>query len=128
MDGFANGRLRKREHPKCKCRTYAIICRSRTPENSNRLFFGCPYFKIFGHAGIVDGRGLAFVDASAGEECVVSLKDGLEERVKHLEDLLLKMTKDRQFVKQHTIFALFRSVIIGALLVVFEFCIYVVAV
>ncbi|RYR29305.1 hypothetical protein Ahy_B01g053675 isoform B [Arachis hypogaea] len=142
MTRFVRGRLRKGEHPKYKCRTYAVICRSPTPENPNRLFFGCPHFKkkqgycdffawfdeIFGYVGVVEGRRLASVDTCAGEECFVSLKDGLEERVKQLEDLLLKTNEDRQFVKHHTIFALFRGVIVGVLLVVFGFCIYVVAV
>ena len=40
------------------------------------------------------------------------LNDGLEERVKQLEDLLLKKNEDSQVVKKHTIFALF-SIIIG---------------
>ncbi|QHO52043.1 uncharacterized protein DS421_2g36190 [Arachis hypogaea] len=44
--GFQKGRLRRGEHPMCKCKTYAVISRSRTAENSNRLFFGCPHFKL----------------------------------------------------------------------------------
>ncbi|QHO30400.1 uncharacterized protein DS421_8g232930 [Arachis hypogaea] len=44
--GFPRGRLRRGEHPKCKCNTYAKISRSRTTENPNRLFFDCPYFKL----------------------------------------------------------------------------------
>ncbi|KAL4343551.1 uncharacterized protein DS421_11g326690 [Arachis hypogaea] len=43
--GFPRGRLRREEHPKCKCRTYAVISRFRTAENLNRLFFSCPHFK-----------------------------------------------------------------------------------
>ncbi|XLS80893.1 hypothetical protein HN51_046724 [Arachis hypogaea] len=37
------------------------------------------------------------------------LNDDLEERVKQLEDLLLKKNDDSQVVKKHTIFALFRD-------------------
>ncbi|KAL4307755.1 hypothetical protein AHAS_Ahas16G0310000 [Arachis hypogaea] len=42
-----NRRFIKEEHPKCKCRMYAIITRSKTVENSNRVFFKCPYFKVY---------------------------------------------------------------------------------
>ncbi|XLR03057.1 hypothetical protein S83_069255 [Arachis hypogaea] len=144
MTGFGRGRLRKREHPKCKCRTYVVICRPRTQKNSNRLFFGCPYFKekqgycdffawfdeIFGYGmdDVVEGQRLAFVDTGAVDEGVVSLNDGLDERVKQLEDLLWKKDEDNQFVKKHNVFNFLRGVIIGALVGVVVFCIFVVAV
>ncbi|MED6225874.1 hypothetical protein PIB30_097858, partial [Stylosanthes scabra] len=32
--------------PKCKCGAYAILYLSKTSNNPNRLFFGCPFFKI----------------------------------------------------------------------------------
>ncbi|KAL4372267.1 hypothetical protein AHAS_Ahas06G0248700 [Arachis hypogaea] len=57
---FANDRLsiesttfggkrhfRKEEHPKCKYWMYAIVTRSQTVKNLNRVFFGYPYFKVF---------------------------------------------------------------------------------
>ncbi|MED6157100.1 hypothetical protein PIB30_020256 [Stylosanthes scabra] len=31
--------------PKCHCGGYAILYRSRTRKNPNRLFLGCPFFK-----------------------------------------------------------------------------------
>ncbi|MED6161124.1 hypothetical protein PIB30_057791 [Stylosanthes scabra] len=31
--------------PKCHCGVYAILYRSRTRKNPNRLFLGCPFFK-----------------------------------------------------------------------------------
>ncbi|MED6130109.1 hypothetical protein PIB30_114825, partial [Stylosanthes scabra] len=31
--------------PKCKCGVYAILYLSKTSNNPNRLFFGCPFFK-----------------------------------------------------------------------------------
>ncbi|MED6173002.1 hypothetical protein PIB30_055287 [Stylosanthes scabra] len=31
--------------PKCRCGVYAILYRSKTRSNPNRLFFGCPFFK-----------------------------------------------------------------------------------
>ncbi|MED6187046.1 hypothetical protein PIB30_072657 [Stylosanthes scabra] len=31
--------------PKCYCGVYVILYRSRTRNNPNRLFFGCPYFR-----------------------------------------------------------------------------------
>ncbi|MED6111109.1 hypothetical protein PIB30_049484 [Stylosanthes scabra] len=34
--------------PKCYCSVYAILYLSKTSNNSNRLFFGCPFFKIGG--------------------------------------------------------------------------------
>ncbi|MED6112656.1 hypothetical protein PIB30_063586 [Stylosanthes scabra] len=36
MDGVA---------PKCSCGAYAILYLSKTVNNPNRLFFGCPFFK-----------------------------------------------------------------------------------
>ncbi|MED6156196.1 hypothetical protein PIB30_012211 [Stylosanthes scabra] len=32
--------------PKCHCGVYAILYLSKTESNPNRLFFGCPFFKI----------------------------------------------------------------------------------
>ncbi|MED6155865.1 hypothetical protein PIB30_009338 [Stylosanthes scabra] len=32
--------------PKCDYDVYAVLYLSKTPNNSNRLFFGCPFFKI----------------------------------------------------------------------------------
>ncbi|MED6105882.1 hypothetical protein PIB30_000010 [Stylosanthes scabra] len=32
--------------PKCHCHVYAILYLSKTAKNPNRLFFGCPFFKI----------------------------------------------------------------------------------
>ncbi|QHO56727.1 uncharacterized protein DS421_3g76170 [Arachis hypogaea] len=32
--------------PTCKCGGYAILYKSRTATNPNRLFFGCPFFKL----------------------------------------------------------------------------------
>ncbi|MED6171897.1 hypothetical protein PIB30_045148 [Stylosanthes scabra] len=32
--------------PKCHCGVYAIIYKSKTISNPNRLFFGCPFFKV----------------------------------------------------------------------------------
>ncbi|MED6134817.1 hypothetical protein PIB30_040525 [Stylosanthes scabra] len=37
MDGVA---------PKCLCGVYAILYLSKTSSNPNRLFFGCPFFKV----------------------------------------------------------------------------------
>ncbi|RYQ95161.1 hypothetical protein HN51_045187 [Arachis hypogaea] len=142
--GFGRGRLRIGEHPKCKCRTLALICRSRTADNPNRLFFGCPYFKekqgyceffawfdeIFEYVmdDVVEGQRLASVDTGAGNKGVVSLNNDLDERVKQLEDFLWKKDEDNQFVKKHNVFYFLRGVIVGALIGVVEFCIFVVAV
>ncbi|RYQ91569.1 hypothetical protein Ahy_B09g097509 [Arachis hypogaea] len=134
MIGIGSGRLRKGEHPKCFCRTLAVICRSRTAKNPNRLFFGCPYFKekqgyceffawfdeIFGYAmeDVVEGHKLASVDTGAGDKGVVRLNDGLEDR----KDVA------NQFVKKHNVFDFLSGVICGALVGVVVFCIFVVAV
>ncbi|KAL4276657.1 hypothetical protein AHAS_Ahas20G0229100 [Arachis hypogaea] len=40
-------RSKKAYHPKCKCGSYAILSRSRTIKNLNRLFFSCRYYKVF---------------------------------------------------------------------------------
>ncbi|RYQ99213.1 hypothetical protein Ahy_B07g087115 isoform A [Arachis hypogaea] len=32
--------------PKCFCGVYAILYKSRTASNPNRIFFGCPFFKV----------------------------------------------------------------------------------
>ncbi|XP_057739908.1 uncharacterized protein At4g04775-like [Arachis stenosperma] len=45
--GSAGVRKKKRfVTPKCNCGIHAILFMSSTQLNSNRLFFGCPYFKI----------------------------------------------------------------------------------
>ncbi|XP_057746247.1 uncharacterized protein LOC130965506 [Arachis stenosperma] len=31
--------------PRCRCGVYAILYKSRTTTNPNRLFFGCPFFR-----------------------------------------------------------------------------------
>ncbi|KAL4349762.1 hypothetical protein AHAS_Ahas10G0074400 [Arachis hypogaea] len=128
--GIRRGRLRRGEHPKCKCRTYAIISRSRTAENPNRLFFGCPQFKIFGYLvdDVVERGRLASVETCVGEEFVASSDYCLEERVKQLEEMLIKRNEDSSKLKKDSVLSLFSSVIIGALIVVIMFCIYVVVI
>ncbi|QHO35312.1 uncharacterized protein DS421_9g274420 [Arachis hypogaea] len=142
--GVRRGRLRRGEHPKCKCRTYAIISRSRTAENPNRLFFGCPQFKekqgycdffvwfdeIFGYLvdDVVERGRLASVETCVGEEFVAGLDYCLEERVKQLEEMLIKRNEDSSKLKKDSVLSLFSSVIIGALVVVIMFCIYVVVI
>ncbi|RYR46179.1 hypothetical protein Ahy_A07g031936 [Arachis hypogaea] len=32
--------------PKCFCGVYAILYKSRTASNPNRMFLGCPFFKV----------------------------------------------------------------------------------
>ncbi|RYQ85870.1 hypothetical protein Ahy_B10g105498 isoform B [Arachis hypogaea] len=32
--------------PKCFCGLYAILYKSRTTSNPNRMFLGCPFFKV----------------------------------------------------------------------------------
>ncbi|MED6118638.1 hypothetical protein PIB30_004688 [Stylosanthes scabra] len=32
--------------PKCRCGVYAILYLSKTPTNPNRLFLGCPFFRV----------------------------------------------------------------------------------
>ncbi|KAL4307135.1 hypothetical protein AHAS_Ahas16G0248000 [Arachis hypogaea] len=40
-------RFKKLEYPKCNCGMYAIVFQFQTVKNLNRLFFGCPYFKVY---------------------------------------------------------------------------------
>ncbi|MED6109320.1 hypothetical protein PIB30_032315 [Stylosanthes scabra] len=42
------GNKRDGAAPKCRCGVYAILYLSKTSKNPNRLFFGCPFFKIGG--------------------------------------------------------------------------------
>ncbi|MED6191199.1 hypothetical protein PIB30_113806, partial [Stylosanthes scabra] len=39
------GNERDEAAPRCKCGVYAILYLSKTSNNPNRLFFGCPFFK-----------------------------------------------------------------------------------
>ncbi|RYR01940.1 uncharacterized protein At4g04775-like [Arachis ipaensis] len=142
--GFLRGQLRRGEHPKCKCNTYAVISRSRTTENPNRLFFGCPHFKekqgycnffvwfdeIFGCLvdDVVESSRLASMETCKGEEFGAGLNYTLEERVKQLEEMLIKRNEDSSKIKKDSVFRLFSSVIMGALVVVILFCIYVVVI
>ncbi|MED6128879.1 hypothetical protein PIB30_102394 [Stylosanthes scabra] len=47
--------------PKCNCGVYVVLYLSKTTNNSNRLFFGCPFFKLFSPriGRIGPSRGLA---------------------------------------------------------------------
>ncbi|MED6113278.1 hypothetical protein PIB30_069324, partial [Stylosanthes scabra] len=39
------GDKKDRVAPKCHCGVHAILYLSKTANNPNRLFFGCPFFK-----------------------------------------------------------------------------------
>ncbi|RYR60546.1 hypothetical protein Ahy_A04g017602 [Arachis hypogaea] len=43
--GMETCEIPKGQHPKCGCGLYAIVSKSRTPDNPGRLFFGCPKYK-----------------------------------------------------------------------------------
>ncbi|XP_057728972.1 uncharacterized protein LOC130944601 [Arachis stenosperma] len=136
------GRLRRGEHPKCKCRIYAVISRSRTTEvriscslavltsrkSKNIVIFFVWFDEIFGYLvdDVVESRRLASVETCVGEEFGASLDYCLEERVKQLEEMLIKKNEDNSKLKKDSVLRLFSSVIIGALIVVILFCIYVV--
>ncbi|MED6155855.1 hypothetical protein PIB30_009329 [Stylosanthes scabra] len=47
IQGFmtAVGNERDGVAPKCDCGVYAVLYLSRTSNNPNRLFFGCPFYK-----------------------------------------------------------------------------------
>ncbi|RYR62696.1 hypothetical protein Ahy_A04g020416 [Arachis hypogaea] len=142
--GFPKGRFKRGEHPKYRCRTYVVISRSLIAEKSNTLFFGCPHFKekqgycdffvwfdeIFGYLvdDVVENSRLASVEICVGEIFVVGLNFSLEERIKQLEEMLIKKKEDSPKLKKDSVFRLFRGVIIGALVVVILFCIYVVVI
>ncbi|KAL4395632.1 hypothetical protein AHAS_Ahas01G0011300 [Arachis hypogaea] len=41
-----NGDEKNSIAPICKCGVYIILYKSTTSINPNRLFFGCPFFKV----------------------------------------------------------------------------------
>ena len=86
--------------------------------------------EIFGYLmdDVVDRRRLASVETCVGEEFGTGLDYCLEERVKQLEEMLIKRNEDSSKVKKDSVLSLFSSVIIGALVVVIMFCIYVVVI
>ncbi|XLT86324.1 hypothetical protein S245_008405, partial [Arachis hypogaea] len=86
--------------------------------------------EIFGYLvdDVVDKRRLASVETCVGEEFGAGLDYCLEERVKQLEEILIKRNEDSSKVKKDSVLSLFSSVIIGALVVVIMFCIYVVVI
>ncbi|XLU64431.1 hypothetical protein S245_023640, partial [Arachis hypogaea] len=94
----------------------------------------CDFFiwfdEIFGYLvdDVVDRRRLASVETCVGEEFGAGLDYCLEERVKQLEEMLIKRNEDSSKVKKDSVLSLFSSVIIGALVVVIMFCIYVVVI
>ncbi|RYR34463.1 hypothetical protein Ahy_A10g049375 [Arachis hypogaea] len=122
----------------CKCRTYAVISKCRTAKNPNRLFFCSPHFKekqgycdffLYGLMRfLVESRRLASMETCVGEEVGAGLDYCLEERVKQLEEMLIKRNEDSLKLKNDSVLRLFSSEIIGALVVVILFCIYVVVI
>ncbi|MED6206870.1 hypothetical protein PIB30_030640 [Stylosanthes scabra] len=49
MQGFFSAKVgheRDGAAPKCHCGVYAVLYFSKMSKNPNRLFFGCPFFKI----------------------------------------------------------------------------------
>ncbi|QHO38234.1 uncharacterized protein DS421_4g118640 [Arachis hypogaea] len=94
----------------------------------------CDFFvwfdEIFGYLvdDVVENSSLASVEICVGEIFVVGLNFSLEERIKQLEEMLIKKKEDSPKLKKDSVFRLFRGVIIGALVVVILFCIYVVVI
>ncbi|MED6126387.1 hypothetical protein PIB30_077889 [Stylosanthes scabra] len=90
--------------PKCKCGVYAILYLSKTSNNPNRLFFGCPFFKIGGtHCNFflwLD-RHVAKFGKKEGVKCEEGVEDvnmhfamlNLDDRLGVLEDKLAAMEK-----------------------------------
>ncbi|RYR38254.1 hypothetical protein Ahy_A09g043230 [Arachis hypogaea] len=57
--------------PKCFCGVYAIMFMSKTSNNPNRLFLGCPFYKVSKHItrlGITDTRYVGDKDIEDVEE------------------------------------------------------------
>ncbi|MED6143304.1 hypothetical protein PIB30_004805 [Stylosanthes scabra] len=46
QSGGASKKKSKFVAPECNCGAFAILFMSSTGENPNRLFYGCPYFKV----------------------------------------------------------------------------------
>ncbi|XLS70973.1 hypothetical protein HN51_027838 [Arachis hypogaea] len=94
----------------------------------------CDFFvwfdEIFGYLvdDVVERGRLASVETCVGEEFVAGSDYCLEERVKQLEEMLIKRNEDSSKLKKDSVLSLFSSVIIGALVVVIMFCIYVVVI
>ncbi|MED6223837.1 hypothetical protein PIB30_077988 [Stylosanthes scabra] len=65
--------------PKCYCGGYAILYRSRTRNNPNRLFFGCPFFR--------DGDGAEAINDHFAVIKVEDMVALLENRVAAMEKI-----------------------------------------
>ncbi|MED6190153.1 hypothetical protein PIB30_102902 [Stylosanthes scabra] len=80
--------------PKCRCGVYAILYLSKTSKNPNRLFFGCPFFKLDEHAAKFDKK--ESVKCEEGEDVnlhFATLK--IDDRLGVLEDRVAAMEKKK---------------------------------
>ncbi|MED6220918.1 hypothetical protein PIB30_049411 [Stylosanthes scabra] len=93
--------------PKCHCGVYAILYLSKTAKNTDRLFFGCPFFK---KAEIRHCKYFRWLDRHIDElrrhgivrrqEDIEDVDEhfallGVENRVAELEDRLVAMEKKK---------------------------------
>ncbi|XP_015962338.1 uncharacterized protein At4g04775-like [Arachis duranensis] len=115
--------------PKCFCGVYAILYKSRIASNPNRMFLGCPFFKVkerccryfvcldehlkkirameFEALGAVDDVGGVDIEdhvvQSLGLEKKIQLlrSQELEKKMKELERKLLCMEKEKRMSMWH---------------------------
>ncbi|MED6215064.1 hypothetical protein PIB30_109662, partial [Stylosanthes scabra] len=99
------GDKKDRVAPKCHCGVHAILYLSKTVNNPNRLFFGCPFFK---KATLTHCKFFLWLDrhteklGNAGEHKDVEESEdvdaqfamlGIENRITELEERLAAMEK-----------------------------------
>ncbi|MED6160976.1 hypothetical protein PIB30_056333 [Stylosanthes scabra] len=72
--------------PKCHCGVYAILYLSKTANNPNRLFFGCPFFKL----GKIGEQKHAEETEDVDEQFAML---GVENKIIELEDRLVAIER-----------------------------------
>ncbi|RYR08675.1 uncharacterized protein At4g04775-like [Arachis ipaensis] len=116
--------------PKCYCGVYAIMYKSRTTSNPNRVFFGCPLFKAkepycryfvwldehFKKIRAVEPEALGAVDEAEGVAVVeqVLRNQDIEEKIEELERKLLSIEGKK--------LSLWHITVIGVVVVVIAVC------
>ncbi|RYR34225.1 hypothetical protein Ahy_A10g048972 [Arachis hypogaea] len=119
--------------PKCNCGVYAIMYKSRTTSNPNRVFLGCPLFKAkepycryfiwldehLKKIRAVEFEALGAVDEAervAIEEQLLRNKD-IEKKIEELERKLLSIESKKKL-------SLWYIIVIGVVVVVVAVCIF----
>ncbi|MED6200164.1 hypothetical protein PIB30_082479 [Stylosanthes scabra] len=82
-------------NPKCMCGVYSILYMSKTANNPNRLFFGCPFFKVW-HTERIKKNGPGKLVEEEQDVTEHFARFAVDNRVTELENRVAKLEEKRQ--------------------------------